>query len=447
MRYYLTVGLLAVTSVGASAQTYNFSFDGRDKTGIQLTANDVYDAQKGYGFDFVDLVKSSPLISERFGKEVRGTKGTAPFFLSVNVPDGNYKVTVTLGAKKQRGNTVVRAESRRLMLEDIETKKGEFKTYSFVVNKRNTEIWGTERGSSERKVVDRVRIKEREKTKLNWDNKLTLEVSGEQPACSSIRIEPAPASVPTVFLCGNSTVVDQDYEPWASWGQMIPRWFDDGVAIANYGESGETASTFIGAGRLKKILSLMKEGDYIFVEFGHNDQKQKFAGAGAWYNFSMCLKQFIDEARSRKATIVFVTPTQRRSFDGEGHIRETHGDYPDAMRAVARREQVPVIELHDMTRTLFETMGVEGSKKALVHYPANTYPGQLKALEDNTHFNPYGAYAISKMIVEGMKQIGLPIVSHLRSDYTLYDPSKPDAVETFHWVDSPFTEALKPDGN
>ena len=191
----------------------------------------------------------------------------------------------------------------------------------------------------------------------------------------------------------------------------------------------------------------MKEGDYIFVEFGHNDQKQKFAGAGAWYNFSMCLKQFIDEARSRKATIVFVTPTQRRSFDGEGHIRETHGDYPDAMRAVARREQVPVIELHDMTRTLFETMGVEGSKKALVHYPANTYPGQLKALEDNTHFNPYGAYAISKMIVEGMKQIGLPIVSHLRSDYTLYDPSKPDAVETFHWVDSPFTEALKPDGN
>ena len=394
MRYYLTVGLLAVASVGASAQTYNFSFDGRDKTGIQLTANDLYDAQKGYGFDFVDIVKDSPLISERFDKEVRGTKGTAPFFLSVNVPDGNYKVTVTLGAKKQRGNTVVRAESRRLMLEDIETKKGEFKTYSFVVNKRNTEIWGTERGSSERKVVDRVRIKEREKTKLNWDDKLTLEVSGEQPACSSIRIEPAPASVPTVFLCGNSTVVDQDYEPWASWGQMIPRWFDDGVAIANYGESGETA-----------------------------------------------------EARSRKATIVFVTPTQRRSFDGEGHIRETHGDYPDAMRAVARREQVPVIELHDMTRTLFETMGVEGSKKALVHYPANTYPGQLKALEDNTHFNPYGAYAISKMIVEGMKQIGLPIVSHLRSDYTLYDPSKPDAVETFHWVDSPFTEALKPDGN
>ena len=124
MRYYLTVGLLAVASVGASAQTYNFSFDGRDKTGIQLTSSDLYDAQKGYGFDFVDIVKDSPLISERFDNEVRGTKGTAPFFLSVNVPDGNYKVTVTLGAKKHPGNTVVRAESRRLMLEDIETKKG-----------------------------------------------------------------------------------------------------------------------------------------------------------------------------------------------------------------------------------------------------------------------------------------------------------------------------------
>ena len=440
----LIVCLLAMTATRLSAQSANsffFSFDGREKQAQLLTAADIFSAEKGFGYDFVDIVRQSPLVQSNKPKEQLGVSPTAPFFLSVAVPDGNYKVTVTLGSKRQKASTTVRAESRRLYVENVATKKGEFKTVSFVVNKRNTTIY------NEGKPVDRVRIKQREQTKLVWDDKLTLEITGDAPACSSIRIEPAESAVPTVYLCGNSTVVDQDYEPWASWGQMIPRWFDDQVVFANYAESGETASTFIAAGRLKKILSMLKAGDYVFVEFGHNDQKQKFAGAGAYYNFAFCLKQFIDEARQRQATIVFCTPTQRRNFDSEGHIRETHGDYPDAMRAVAARENVPVIELHDMTRTFFETLGVEGSKRSLVHYPANTFPGQGKALEDNTHFNPYGAYEISKMVVEGMKQLRLPLTDHLRPDYLPFNAAQPDNYETFHWINSPFTEALKPDGN
>lgn len=84
-----------------------------------------------------------------------------------------------------------------------------------------------------------------------------------------------PDKVPTIFLCGNSTVVDYDNEPWAAWGQMFPRWFTDQVAIANYAESGESANTFIGAGRLKKALTQMKKGDYLFMEFGHNDRNRK----------------------------------------------------------------------------------------------------------------------------------------------------------------------------
>ena len=361
-------------------------------------------------------------------------------FINVEVPDGNYHVTVTLGSKKKQGSTTMRAESRRLMFENVATKRGETKEISFIVNKRDTKI-RTEKGE------DVVRIKPREQTKLNWDDYLTLEITGDAPQVSAIRIEPADTSVITLYLCGNSTVVDQDYEPWASWGQMIPRWFDDCVAVANYAESGETASTFISAGRLKKILSLIKQGDYIFIEFGHNDQKQKFPGAGAYYNFATCLKQFVDEARLRGATPVFITPTQRRSFNAEGKIQETHGDYPDAMRWVAQRERVQVIELHDATRTFYEQLGVEGSKQAFVHYPANSYPNQPTALADNTHFNPYGAYEISKMVVEGMKRLQLPIVSHLRPDYVPYSPLRPDPVESFHWVDSPFYEIAKPDGN
>lgn len=422
MKRYLFSAVLALVFAVADAQTYRFSFSGEKEGYTEITRSDVYSNGKGYGYDFVAVPD----------------KGSVkPFFFSADVPDGNYKVTIVIGSKKHKAVTTVRAESRRLFLENVATKKGEFKTFTFVVNKRNTEIAGG----------DRVHIKEREKTKLNWDDKLTLEINGDSPACASIVIEPADSSVTTVWLCGNSTVVDQDNEPWASWGQMIPRWFDDSVSIANYAESGETASTFIAAKRLKKILSLMKPGDYIFIEFGHNDQKQKFPGAGAYYNFATCLKTFVDEARLRGGVPIFVTPTQRRSFDTNGKIIETHADYPDAMRWVAKREGVKVIELHDMTRTFYETLGVEASKRAFVHYPAGTYPGQDKALADNTHFNPYGAYEISKMVVEGIKSLGLPLAKHLRKDFIAFDPSRPDSADAFHWNDSPFTEIEKPDGN
>ncbi len=432
----LLLPLSVLLPVSADAQTFHFSFDGRDKQAVRLTASDTFNEATGYGFDFISYLPPSA-----------ENPATAPFFLSVSVPDGNYRVVVTLGSRKQAGNTTVRAESRRLFLENIPTKKGEYKTFSFIVNKRNTTIYAKDPTTGELVPTDRVRIKQREQSKLDWDDKLTLEINGTAPACSSISISPAADSVTTLWLCGNSTVVDQDYEPWASWGQMLPRWFDDGVAVANYAESGETASTFIAAGRLKKILSQAKPGDYVFVEFGHNDQKQKFAGAGAWYNFSTCLKQFVDEARQREAIPVFLTPTQRRSFDRAGKIQETHGDYPDAMRAVARREGVAVIELHDMTRTFYEAMGVQASTRAFVHYPAHTFPGQEKALADNTHFNPYGAYEISKMVVEGMLQLQLPVTQHLRPDHQPFNPARPDSVSSFHWIDSPFFEALKPDGN
>lgn len=443
---FLPLLLAIAAAANTQAQSFNFSFDASDKSATLIDSKTIYNQQTGYGFDFVQIMKNSKLVPEKFKVEDRGNSPYAPFFFSIKVPDGNYKVTVTLGARKFKASTTVRAESRRLFLHDIITEKGETKTFSFIVNKRNTDIWGTDKNSGEYQVIDRVRIKEREKNKLNWDDKLTLEITGDQPACASIKVEPD-NDVTTLFLCGNSTVVDQDYEPWASWGQMITKWFDQNIAVANFAESGETASTFIAAGRLKKILSMMKEGDYIFVEFGHNDQKQKFPGAGAYYNFAFCLKQFIDEARSRKANIIFVTPTQRRSFDENGKIQETHGDYPDAMRQVATREKVPVIELHDMTRTFYEVMGIENSTKAFVHYPANTFPDQEKPLADNTHFNPYGAYEIAKMVIEGIKSIDQNLAKHVITEYQTFNPQLPDNHNTFHWTNSPFTETLKPDGN
>lgn len=357
------------------------------------------------------------------------------YYLSTQVPDGNYRITVVLGSKRHAGNTTVRGESRRLFLENVVTKKKETRTLTFTLNKRNTHINSKED----------VRIKTRERTKLNWDDELTLEVTGDYSTVQRISIEPDTTAT-TVFLCGNSTVVDQDEEPWASWGQMITRWMDPGVSIANYAESGETASSFIAAGRLKKALTQMKAGDYIIMEFGHNDQKQKTPGSGAYYNFATALKTFVDEARNRGAHPIFVTPTQRRSFRN-GRIQDTHGEYPDAMRWVAEREGVPVIDLHSITRTLYEAMGEEASKRAFVHYPAHTYPGQTTALADNTHFNPYGAYQIAKCVIEGLRTAAPELYSHIRPEYKTYNPAQPDNVEDFRWVDSEKVDIVKPDGN
>ena len=412
MKKYLWIPILGL-GLSATAQTGTKTY--------LLDEAPRYSEETGYGYDLVE----TPTKDSK-----------SPFFFSVRVPDGNYKVTVRLGSRKQAGITTVRAESRRLFIESVPTKKKEFIERTFIVNKRNTHIDGNEY----------VRIKPREKRKLNWDDKLTLEFNGSVPVCESITIEPADTTVTTVFLCGNSTVVDQDNEPWASWGQMIPYFFDTNVCIANYAESGESANTFIAAGRLKKALSQMKKGDYLFMEFGHNDQKQKGPGKGAYYSFMTSLKTFIDEARLRGAHPVLVTPTQRRSFGPDGHIRDTHEDYPEAMRWLAEKENVPLIDLNEMTRTLYEAMGVEPSKRAFVHYPAGSYPGQTQDFADNTHFNPYGAYEIARCIVEGLKTQVPDLARHLKP-FPTFDPAHPDNPDNFHWDDSPFTEIEKPDGN
>lgn len=419
---FLILGLFVASSAEAQSYKFDFTPGKKAKDGyIKITSADRYNDTNGYGYDLCP----SP-----------DGKSKAPFFFSVAVPDGNYHVTALIGSKRHAGETTLRGESRRLFFENVQTKKGELRPCSFIINKRDVRI-------SEK---ENVRIKPRERSKLNWDNKLTLEFNGDAPQLTELIIERA-ENITTLFLCGNSTVVDQDNEPWASWGQIIPRFFTDSICIANYAESGESANTFIAAGRLKKALTQMKPGDYIFMEFGHNDQKQKGPGKGAFYSFMTSLKTFVDEARVRGVHPVLITPTQRRSFNSAGNIQDTHLDFPDAMRWLAEKENIPLIDLHALTRILYEAMGVEESKHAFVHYPANTYPGQDKPLEDNTHFNPYGAYQIAKCVIEGMKKAGLPIVQYLRTDYEGYNPAHPDALENFKWNECPFTEIEKPDGN
>ena len=365
-------------------------------------------------------------------------------YFSVQVPDGNYRITVTVGSKKRKAETVVRAESRRLMVENVKTARGQLIDCSFIVNKRSPRFLMTTKDGVREETV---RLKDREKSYLNWDDSLTLEFNGPAPAVSCIRIEPDTTAT-TIFLCGNSTVVDQNAEPWASWGQMIPRWFDSRVAVSNHAESGLTARSFLAGNRLEKILTMMRPGDYVVCEFGHNDEKEHLPGDGAWYHYIYNLKVFVDKVRQAGGHIIFCTPTQRRFWqDDNRHIKDTHGDFPAAMRSVAERENVPIIDLNEKTRTFFETLGYEDSKRALVHYPANTYPGQDQPLADNTHFNPYGAYEVAKMVVQGMIDLNLPVVNGLRDDWKPFDPAHPDDFNLFRWYDAISLDTRKPDGN
>lgn len=407
------VKILLLTTVCASAQTLPQTFNLKDAPR--------YSKATGYGYDRTETPE-------------KGSR--QPFYFSVRVPDGNYLVTVSLGSRKRAANTTVRAESRRLFVENLPTRKGEIVEKSFIVNRRSPYISPTEK----------VRIKDREKRKLDWDDKLTIEINGEAPACTSIHIEPAADSVATVYLCGNSTVVDQENEPWASWGQMLPLFFGTDIAVANYAESGESANTSIYANRLKKALSQMKSGDYHFIEFGHNDQKQKGPGKGAYYSFMTNLKIYIDEVKAHGGIPVLVPPTRRRRFDQEGKTVNTHGEYPDAVRWIADKENVHLIDLNEMTGILYEALGEKESKKAFVHYPMGSFEGQKKELADDTHFNPYGAYQIAKCVVEGIKAKIPALATHLR-EVPAYNPAQPDNVEQFRWYPAPFFEMEKPDGN
>ena len=386
------------------------------------------------------LMVATSVSAQTFDVNIMGEQ-----LFQTQVPDGNYRVSVTFGSKKKAGETTVLAENRRLMAENVKTRKGKTQTVSFVVNKRSKYYTYTDKNGMQQQGV--VRIKEREKDFNTWNDSLDLLITGASPAVSRIVIEPAP-SVHTLYLCGNSTVTDQPSDPYASWGQMITRWFGDSLAVSNHAESGLTARTFIASNRLDQICSTLGKGDFVICEFGHNDEKEHQAGDGAWYHYVYNLKIFVDRVRSKGATIIFCTPTARRFFnDDHLTLKATHGDFPAAMLSVAEREQVPVIDLTGMTKTFFETLGYEDSKRSLVHYPANTFADQPKALEDNTHFNPYGAYEVAKMVVQGLYEIQSPLVNYLRQGWTAFSPAQPDSWQQFRWTFGNRGDTSKPDGN
>lgn len=443
MKIFLSWGLLFFGNwVFAQSPSYRFDFGTASpaKGFVAVSPETVFNSEIGYGFSH----QSSPVAIDRGGNRLESNFITSnkPIYFSVLLPEGNYDLKVLMGDTKGVSSTIIRTECRRLMAGQTITKNREIRSVTFSVHVRDSMIRNTA-GT----VISKVRLKSRETAFLHWDNLLTLEFNDSLPKICGLEITPN-KTISTIFLAGNSTVVDQYKEPWAAWGQMFPVMIEPGKAvIANYAESGEAMRSFASAKRLEKIWSMSKPGDYLFIEFAHNDQKQGGSYLDPYTTYMSTLKSWIAEARKRSITPVLVTSMHRRNFDAAGKIINTLLDYPDAMRKTAADENVLLIDLNAMSKELYEAWGPEKSLKAFVHFPANTFPGQDKKLEDNTHFSTYGAHELARCVASALYATVSPLKSVIKQEYRQYDPSLPIPFEQFYLPLGRMLSSLKPDGN
>ncbi|WP_414663779.1 GDSL-type esterase/lipase family protein [Horticoccus sp. 23ND18S-11] len=413
--------VVAGTTAGAADAALAFDFTpGAAAPGhVQVTPGTLYSRERGHGFEPGATVTAMSRSGSDALHDGFVTSPT-PFHFTVRLPrEGNYRVTVTLGDAAGASTTTIKAELRRLMVETVKIPQGDHTRVSFIVNTRTPRIQQT--GTI---AAGEVRLKApRESTQeaWAWDDALTLEFADAQPALCAVVIEPV--QVPTVFLLGDSTVCDQMREPYASWGQMITRWFKPVVAVANHGESGETYRDSIGRRRLDKILSVMQPGDWLIMQFGHNDQKQIAAKSGAPFTtYKEELKRHVDGARARGGIPVIVSPMERRGFDDAGQVRPSLIEYADAARQAAQELQVAFIDLNAMSKVLYAALGPEKSTVAFA-----TPGGKV----DNTHHNNYGSYQLAKCIVQAIREQRLPLGLWIVDDFTPFNPAQPDDPATF----------------
>jgi beta-glucosidase len=311
-------------------------------------------------------------------------KGESPVYRTWNVPNGNYRLTLTLGDENEDASTAVSVEPRRLMLDSVDTAAGQLETRIITVNVRNRE--------------------------------LQLCCTGAKPRLKSVEIEPVNNAI-TVYLAGDSTVCDQVNDYYAGWGQMLGRFFTPDVAVSNHAESGRATKSFIREKRLDVIRETVKAGDYLFIQFGHNDQKpEKEWYVEAFTTYKEALRIYTGVARQCDATPVLITSTVRRFFDDSGTIVHSHGDYPDAVRQLAAEEQVFLVDLYALSKSFFEELGPEESKRAFVQYPAGTLPGQKWDIHDNTHFSEYGAYELARCVAQAIRESDLGLAQYVVND-------------------------------
>lgn len=388
-RRHLLIGgsLLGALIVGQPVEAQTFAFG---------TQPDVpYDSARGSGF------VSIPGGNERA--------------FSVKAAPGDYRVTVTLGGPAA-SRTSVWAEDRRLVADPVVLAAGQTRTLSFIVNVRDTGLVAQE---TDAVVPPHVSLRGDDAIGRDWDEALTLSASGAAPALASLTI--APVQARRVLLAGDSTVTDQAGGDYASWGQMLPR-FLDGVSVANHARSGETMKSFLTSFRWDRLLQDTRPGDVVLIQFGHNDEKKQWprtyaAPDGAYPAY---LAAFVADVRQHGAEPVLVTPVARRTFGKDGKIENSHAGYDDAVRDVAKRLNVPLIDLTQQTAVFYETLGVDRAAAAFAN-----------GGKERTHHNAYGAYEIACFVARDLSRMP-ELKLATAADMPACAPSHPD--DPAHWA-------------
>ncbi len=412
----------AVHAASAQATPYHRVFVfGQDARGANtvtaVTTAAPYSPGWGFGFE-----GDTPSVEAT-------SVGGNPFFFSFDASEGNYKITMTLGADEP-SDTTVKAELRRLMIEAAATPAGGSVTKTFIVNVRTPALPG---GG----VVRLKAPRESEQEARDWDSRITLEFDGTHPSVRSLAVDRV--DVPTIYLLGDSTVCDQMGEPYASWGQMLPRFFKPTVAVANHAESGETVAASNARGRFQKILSLIKPGDLFIVQFGHNDMKEKAKDPDAASKYKAGLIAWANAIKAKGATPVIVTPMNRHTFQ-DGHVVNSLEEYPQMAREAAAETGSALIDLNAQSKILYEAFGETGSLHLFEHNADYTQ-------KDATHHSPFGAYELAKLIIQGLIDDKLPVAQQVVDDWKPFDPSHPDSESDFHVPLSVTYATAKPFGS
>lgn len=223
----------------------------------------------------------------------------------------------------------------------------------------------------------------------------------------------------TVFMIGDSTMADKpspETNPERGWGQLLPLFFDEGVTVRNLAVNGRSTKSFIDEGRWDAVLGMLKPGDYVFIQFGHNDQKNQDPTryTTPYSGYRRNLERFVEETRAKGATPVLFSSIVRRSFNEHGVLEDTHGPYPFVARMVAREMEVPFVDLQSMSEELVLREGEEGSRALYVWTAPGEYAMYPEGRRDDTHLSVRGATEIARLAARGLRAAGVPLARHLK---------------------------------
>jgi lysophospholipase L1-like esterase len=227
-------------------------------------------------------------------------------------------------------------------------------------------------------------------------------------------IPPAEKKI-TIFMAGDSTMSIKETKayPETGWGMPFVYFWDSSVTVVNKAKNGRSTKTFIREGLWQSIISQAKEGDYVLIQFGHNDEvKEKVERYSAPDSFKINLTRFIRETREKKATPILFTPVSRRKFDASGTAMETH-EYSQYAKQVAQEQNVLFIDLDEKSRVLYQQFGAENSKLLFLQLKPGEHPNYPNGREDNTHFNELGARLIAQLVLKELRTLPVELADHI----------------------------------